>query len=221
MGTDKAPAPASRESGPQPTESAKASPPEPGTPLPEGRLQPTSPPEHNAQPVEHHPPHLFLDQHWYMVSAATSRRQPLLRKPEALELFRDALRELVQQHRMRLLAWVVLPDHYHIILRPRLGTDLRRFIARLHGRTAREINRLDEEVGRQVWHNYWDSCMREEGDIWRRFNYVHYNPVKHGHASRPGGWEFSSYGYYLRIRGEEWLEDCCLRYPVMDHLRGD
>jgi len=38
---------------------------------------------------------------------------------------------------------------------------------------------------------------------------------------QPKDWEFSSYGYYLREKGEEWLADCWERYPVIDYIEGD
>jgi hypothetical protein len=34
-------------------------------------------------------------------------------------------------------------------------------------------------------------------------------------------WPFSSYRYYLRTKGKEWLDDCWQRYPVIDYLAGD
>ena len=71
-------------------------------------------------------------------------------------------------------------------------------------------------AGRQVWHNYWDTCVRTEADYWTRFNYIHYNPIKHGYVKQFSNWPFSSYGYYLERRGEGWLLDVIERYPVID-----
>jgi putative transposase len=78
------------------------------------------------------------------------------------------------------------------------------------------LNASDNTHGRQVWHNYWDTCVRTEADYWTRFNYVHYNPIKHGYVKQLSDWPFSSYGYYLKHRGEELLLDVLERYPVVD-----
>jgi len=67
-----------------------------------------------------------------------------------------------------------------------------------------------------VWHSYWDTCIRGENDYWRRFNYIHHNPVKHGYVSQIEDWSFSSYGYYLKHKGRDWLMDAFLQYPVVD-----
>jgi putative transposase len=121
--------------------------------------------------MSHHPPHIYLDDTWYIVTASTLN---------------------------------------HI-----------RFFAQLHGGTAWQINTWAGVRGRQIWHNYWDTCIRNEKGYWTRFNYIHQNPVKHGYVQDTIDWPFSSYHYYLRTKGQEWLHDCLATYPVLDYLEGD
>jgi len=169
----------------------------------------------------HHPPHIFLDDTWYIVTAAILNHAPLLSDRYAKALARDRLRELVPEFGLTLLAWVILDNHYHVIFKAQRGAALSRFFGRLHGSTSRQINQRDGTAGRQVWHNYWDTCIRREADLWTRFNYVHNNPVKHGYVQDLRDWEFSSYHHYKRLKGEEWLADCWRRYPVIDFIEGD
>jgi putative transposase len=158
---------------------------------------------------------------WYMITACTLGRMPVLSGTRSKSLFRSELRKLLLLFKMRLRAWVVLDDHYHLLLKTGRGRDLSGFTARLHGSTSRQINLWHETPGRQVWHNYWDTCIRDEEGLWMRFNYIHQNPVKHGYVQRMEDWAFSSYGFYLRTRGRDWLTDCEARYPVVDWLEGD
>lgn len=169
----------------------------------------------------HHPPHLHIDNAWYIITASTLRHAPLLASDAAKAYFRDKLRELTEHYGITLRAWVLLDDHFHLLLYMQHGEELPRFIARLHGATSRYINLHDGITGRQVWHNYWDSCIRGERDMWMRFNYIHYNPVKHGYVQSMAEWPFSSYGYYLRTKGTDWLDDCWSRYPAVDLISGD
>ena len=67
-----------------------------------------------------------------------------------------------------------------------------------------------------MWHNFWDTCILSETGYWTHFNYIHYNPVKHGYTNRLENWPFSSYRYYLEHKGEAWLMDAFERYPVID-----
>jgi len=170
---------------------------------------------------DHHPPHIYLDDTWYIITAATLNHAHLLSRETAKTLVSDTLKELIIEFGITLRAWVILNNHYHLLLRVRVGKDLPRFFGRLHGSTSRQINLWDAATGRQVWHNYWDTCIRNEYDLWTRFSYVHNNPVKHGYVQRPEDWGFSSYHYYLRAKGEEWLADCWQRYAVIDYIEGD
>ena len=171
--------------------------------------------------ADHHPPHVYLDDTWYLITASTVNHGPVLSGTHAKALFRRELRKLIVQFGMKLRAWVVLDDHYHLLLKTDQGRDLAIFTARLHGSTSRQLNLRHETPGRQVWHNYWDTCVRDEEGLWMRFNYIHQNPVKHGYVQRMKDWGFSSYRFYVRTKGREWLTDCEARYPVADWLEGD
>lgn len=170
---------------------------------------------------DHHPPHLYLDDTWYIITASTLNHALFLASERAKALVRDKLRSLVVEFSIKLRAWVILNDHYHLLLKTCRGKDLARFFGRLHGSTSRQINLWDATTGRQVWHNYWDTCIRDETGLWTRFNYIHYNPIKHGYVQQVEDWPFSSYHYYLRTKGQDWLADCWMRYPVIDFLQGD
>jgi putative transposase len=164
----------------------------------------------------HHPPHIYLDDTWYSITASAYHRKRLFERDGHKDLVRDQLKTLIVEFRLQLSAWVILDNHYHLMVKSRVGADLPRFFGRLHGRTSFELNGRDDKRGRQLWHNYWDACIRTEADYWKRFNYIHYNPVKHGYVSRTEDWPFSSYRYYLEHKGDEWLSDVFRCYPVVD-----
>jgi putative transposase len=49
-----------------------------------------------------------------------------------------------------------------------------------------------------IWqHRYWEHMLRDERDFERHVEYIHYNPVKHGHATSPLAWPHSSFGRYV------------------------
>ena len=75
----------------------------------------------------------------------------------------------------------MLQNHYHFVASsPGEGHLLREVINELHTVTARELNRLDSTPGRQVWFQYWDSCISCASSFYARLRYVMHNPVKHG-----------------------------------------
>lgn len=123
-------------------------------------------------------------------------------------------KDLIIEFHAKLAAWVVLANHYHFLFLPRSGFELGNFMKRLNGRTSRELNLLDDTKGRTIWYTYWDTCIRGERDFWTRFNYIHYNPVKHGYVERPKDWRYSSYRYYADPDGSLWLDGCFRDFPA-------
>jgi len=57
---------------------------------------------------DHHPPHFYLDDTWYILTAATYDHAPFLAGEEAKALVRDSLKNLVRSHNLSLRAWVIL-----------------------------------------------------------------------------------------------------------------
>ena len=71
-------------------------------------------------------------------------------------------------------------NHYHFVARATANaTKLKDMLSHLHTATATEINRLDKEPERQVWHNFWDTELTIETSYLARLHYVHTNAVKH------------------------------------------
>jgi putative transposase len=168
------------------------------------------------QSTTHHPPHVYIDNAWYAITACVYQHRRLLATDAHKSLVRDGLKQIVSEFGLSLAAWVILDNHCHILTKTRTDTDLARAIRLWHGRASFELNKLDNARGRQVWHNYWDTCIETEKDYWTRFNYIHNNPVKHGYVRQTGDWAFSSYAYYRRTKGDEWLASVWERYPVVD-----
>jgi putative transposase len=116
-------------------------------------------------------------------------------------------------------AWVVLPNHYHLLA----PTDLdvfRPWIARLHNGKSTQWNREDRSPGRKVWHRFSDRKIRSEGHYYASLNYIHANPVKHGYVEKANDWPWSSLHVYLEEFGRDVLMDWWKRYPVGDYGRG-
>jgi putative transposase len=118
-----------------------------------------------------------------------------------IDLLRAAFRDTRSRHPFTIDAMVVLPDHLHAIwTMPEGDVDFStrwRLIksAFSRGLPAGEAisasRRLKAERG--VWQRrYWEHTLRDNDDFARHVEYIHYNPVKHGHAPEPRAWPFSS-----------------------------
>jgi putative transposase len=129
----------------------------------------------------HAPVHRLSAEGVYMVTAATLRKERLFIGPERLALLENQLLSIAKKYNWQLEAWAVFSNHYHFVAHSLIESiDLKRFLTHLHADTARELNRLDDKVGRPVWFNFWDKKLTYERSYLARLNYVHQNAVKHG-----------------------------------------
>ena len=85
---------------------------------------------------EFHPPHIYTDNACYFVTARIAGQQRILNTEAKRALVRNVLREAVVLDGIRLYAWVILADHYHLLLKTSQVAPLHKFIKRLHGQSA-------------------------------------------------------------------------------------
>lgn len=146
----------------------------------------------------HNPPHWFQPNAIYMLTASNYQNQQLMLLPERKILWRDAFVEAAKLYRWHIIAWVVLHNHYHAMVEaPGNPTTLSKFTASFHKFTSRRWNAADNFLGRKVWWNYWDTCIRSDKDFNNRLRYIFWNPVKHGLVENPKDYPFSSYRDFL------------------------
>lgn len=135
----------------------------------------------------------------YIVTAATLDHQHFFRGRHRGQLLHDALLEVADAYEWRLQAWAIFSNHYHFIAKsPEDATTLKPFMQRLHSQTGRMINELDAMKGRQVWFQYWDTCLTFEKSYYARLNYVHNNPVKHRIVANAEDYPFCSAAWFKR-----------------------
>ncbi len=115
-----------------------------------------------------------------------------LRNPELAELVADAIRFFHGQ-RYELRAWVVMPNHAHVVVWPMAGHTLSDFLHSWKSFTSHEINkRLAEKVVPFWQGESYDHLIRDDEDLHRCCHYTTRNPVNGGLCARPEDWKWSS-----------------------------
>jgi len=132
----------------------------------------------------------------FFFTVVTHHRQPLFAEGRNIDRLRDGFRRAMAKHPFRIDAIVILPDHLHSVWRlPEGDADfsLRWRLVKhyLAAGVPAATNRRGEKL---VWQRrFWEHAIRDEEDWRNHIDYIHYNPVKHGHARRPGDWAWSSF----------------------------
>lgn len=145
----------------------------------------------------------------YFFTLVTYKRLPILGTPEAIDLLRKSFRYSMSRMPFTAVAAVILPDHmHHIWTLPSESSDFStrwRMIKSYFTRNWRKEGAISESLSRQkkgeadIWQRrFSEHLIRDEDDLTRHLEYIHYNPVKHGLASSPAGWQYSSFMKYVQ-----------------------
>jgi putative transposase len=135
-----------------------------------------------------------------MVTASIYESEHIMKSDARKESWRHSFHTAAEIYQWKIIAWVVLSNHYHAILRSPTDAEksIDKFVGSYHKFTARKWNAEDGQTGRPVWWNYFDTCIRDQGEFFAKLNYIHWNPVKHGLVKRPENYAFSSYQDFLK-----------------------
>ena len=145
--------------------------------------------------------------YFFTVTLADRRSRILV---EHIGELRASFRAIRRARPFQIEAIVVLPDHLHTIWTlPENDADYSsrwraiksRFTRRL--RTQGAPLQANSKGEYALWQRrYWEHTIRDEDDLQKHVDYIHYNPVKHGLVNRVTDWPYSSFHRYVR-RG--WL----------------
>ena len=148
----------------------------------------------------------------YFFTLVSHGRRPFLTSALARVHLGKALREIQKQFPFDIVAICLLPDHLHCIWRlpekdddfptrwKKIKRDFARSYLRAGGvegrRTASQVRKGERAV---MQRRYYEHCLRDMEDLRTHFDYIHYNPVKHGLAERAFDWPWSSFHRYVRM----------------------
>jgi REP element-mobilizing transposase RayT len=116
----------------------------------------------------------------------------VLRRPEIAAVVASAIRHF-EGERYLLRAWVVMPNHSHVVLWPMPNHFLGDIVKSWKGFTAHEANKLLGRTGQNFWQpESFDHWIRNEAEMERICRYVERNPVTARLCDTPEKWPWSS-----------------------------
>ncbi|TBU72670.1 transposase [Pseudomonas daroniae] len=145
--------------------------------------------------------------YFFTLTLADRRRDWLV---SHIDVLRQSVREEQRRAPFALQAWVVLPEHLHLLVRlPDGDSDFSNRLRRIKGNFSRQIplpaHRRQSLLGkgeRGIWQRrFWEHAIRDQEDWQRHIEYIHHNPVKHGLVDRVRDWPYSSFHAYVQ-RGD-------------------
>jgi len=142
----------------------------------------------------------------YFFTGVTYARRRFLISESSRSALREAIAAARRNHPFRIEAWVLLPEHFHCIwtlpagdadystrwniIKAGFSSRMRETLHRPETLSASRTRR--RELG--IWQRrFWEHVIRDDDDLCRHMDYIHYNPVKHGLAKQAVDWPYSSF----------------------------
>ena len=159
--------------------------------------------------------------YFFTVNLADRRSQLLVEQIEAL---RQAVRTVKRAHPFEIVAWVVLPEHLHAVWTlPAEDADYSLRWSQIKGEFSRQLPKTERistsrarKRERGIWQRrFWEHQIRDDNDLARHVDYLHYNPVKHGYVGRVVDWPYSSFHRFVE---RSWLTE---DWGVEDDIAGE
>jgi len=101
-----------------------------------------------------------------------------------------------------------MPNHLHLLIKPKGQETLSTIMHSLKPNFTKAYKaHFGLTHSLSAWQrSFYDHVIRNEKDLYRHMDYVHYNPVKHGYVNRPEDWPYSSYRSWVErgVYPEQW-----------------
>ncbi|MDF3130705.1 hypothetical protein P0Y35_15960 [Kiritimatiellaeota bacterium B1221] len=173
---------------------------------------------------QHNPWHLpssFEWGKWFHVTAACYEHKHLFGfSPQRMGIFSQALFDCFVQSQTEVAAWVLLPNHYHVLAKVHVLPLLKKKLGRLHGRMSHYWNVEEGMKGRKCFHGCSFRPIRSDAHKWSTFNYIHHNPVKHGYVDKWTDWAYGSARQYLKQTPRASVLAAWKAFPVLGMGKG-
>jgi putative transposase len=130
--------------------------------------------------------------HDHFITFSCHDRKTYLQTPESRDLFEHSLERTRRKYRFQVLAYVVMPEHVHLLVSEPETEPLSKAIQSLKLSVSKQSPR----------HPFWLAHYYDFNVITRpkrieKIRYIHRNPVTRGLVEAPEHWPHSSYNAYL------------------------
>jgi len=141
---------------------------------------------------------------WFFTVVSYQRRAFLCDPPVRAALT-SAIRRVRIKYPFKINAWVLLPDHFHCVwtlpqgdsnyslrislLKRAVTLQCKSLVAAAGTRSASRLKHREATVWQR---RFWEHLIKDTNDLRQHLDYIHYNPVKHGHCQDPADWPYST-----------------------------
>lgn len=142
---------------------------------------------------------------WYHVMNRGSRGATIFYRNEDYQRFIDLLCESSRMWQVRIAAYCLMSNHYHLLLQT-LQANLPRCMRHINGIYTQRYNRMYNSEGQLFRGRYKAILIDADSYLLELVRYIHRNPLRVGIVNRLDDYAWSSHRGYISTRREwNWL----------------
>lgn len=119
-----------------------------------------------------------------------------------------------QKHGATIIAYCLMPNHYHFLLRQETDEPLSKFVGVLFNAYAQALNIQQKRTGTLFEGRFRHKCVDKWEYLVTLCRYIHRNPVKARLVSKPEDWLYSNYREWIGMRNGELKDETF----IQDHF---
>jgi putative transposase len=154
----------------------------------------------------------FTKGHYYHIYNQGAYAHNLFVEDDNYQYVLRQTRRYAHRFSITVIAYVLMPNHYHFLLRQDGDVPLYELPARVFGGYSRAVNKRYGWRGTMFRGRFHAKPVRDDAYFLQLCRYIHANPVRHGFVTQPDEWRYSNYHEWLGTR-----RDSLVDLPLVDH----
>ena len=152
-------------------------------------------------------PRLVLAGYPMHIMVCGNNRQPIFYDDAEKRTYLEWLRDAASEYELLIHAYVLMPNHVHILATPKTKLSVARTMQSVGRRYAQLFNQNHQRTG-TIWEGRFKSCLLEPDSFFLLTQkFIESNPVRAGLVQSPQTWLWSSYRHHIGEETISWLSD--------------
>ncbi|MBU1423774.1 MAG: transposase [Bacteroidetes bacterium] len=148
----------------------------------------------------------FLKGEYYHIYNRGANKQNIFLCDDNYRYCVDLFSDYSQDYRVSIIAFCLMPNHYHLLIRQDDEKTISEFIRTLFNAYVQAFNKWHKRTGTLFESRFKHIQVETDDYVLQLCRYIHLNPVEAGLVSVPEKWEFSNYREWIGIRSK-WVLD--------------
>ena len=143
---------------------------------------------------------MYFDDTIYHIYNRGAHRINIYRSEFQYNYFLKLLEKYKAKYRIKILAYCLMPNHFHLLLKQQENGSISRFIQTTCNAYVQTFNKMEDHSGTIFQGAVKWIAVESDEYIFQLVAYIHHNPVAAGLVKKPELWEFSDFQQWAGMK---------------------